>query len=110
MIIVDNKDIQNMIYFPKNIYNGGNNVYGIELRDRGTNVTYSFDGVVDNMLVPFGFYTFNLDFSSIPSGEYEYRIYNGLTVLGTGLIRLNGISDETEYYDEKRTYVTYDGK
>lgn len=110
MIIVNEKDTQKMVYFPKNIYTGGNGVYGIELRDRGSNVTYSFDGVADNMLVPFGFYTFYLDFSSIPSGEYEYRIYNGLTVLGTGLIRLNGLSDGPEFYDEKRTYVTYDGK
>lgn len=110
MIIVGNKDIENMVYFPKNIYTGGNGVYGIELRDRGSNITYSFNGVTDNMLVPFGFYTFKLNFRSVPSGEYEYRIYNGLTVLGTGLIRLVGLSGEPRCYEEKRTYVTYDGK
>jgi hypothetical protein len=73
MIIVSDKNIQNSIYFPKNIYNESSDIYKLVLENRGTNEKYEFD-VEDTLEATYGFYTFNTDFSNLPNGEYEYTI------------------------------------
>lgn len=79
MIIVQNKNIQNSVYFPKNIYtNNDTGTYYLNLIERGSNQSYVFSALEDSHLVTYGFYTFLLDFSSVPEGEYEYTVSYGL--------------------------------
>lgn len=109
MIIVSDKNTENTVYFPQNIYTETNDVYTLVLNDRGSNRKYTFDGLEDEHLILFGFYSFFIDFSSVPEGEYEYAIFNFKnSIVGTGLIRLNGLKDENVYYNNERTYIVYD--
>lgn len=109
MIIVRDKNIQNSVYFPQNIYTNSTGIYTLRLVERGSNKSYVFESLEDRHLVPFGFYTFFLDFSDVPEGEYEYSITdsNNCTV-GKGIIRLNQLEDRNEYYTEKTEYVVYE--
>ena len=76
MIIISNKDIENSVYFPRNLYTETNDVYTVVLNDRATNNKYTFNNLDDKHLVQFGFYTFFVDFSELPEGEYEYKLYS----------------------------------
>lgn len=108
MIIVSNKNIENSVYFPQNIYTDNNDTYVIVLRNRGTNQTYSFT-CEDKHLVPYDFYTFFIDFSELPEDEYEYTITDSNNkVVGTGLIRLNELEPNNTYYEKNTEYIAYD--
>ena len=109
MIIVSNKNIENSVYFPQNIYTDNNDIYKLILVDRGTNIQYTFENLDDKHLVQFDFYTFFIDFSNLPEGEYEYTIFdsNEKTV-SKGLIRLNELEQENITYNDNRTYIAYD--
>lgn len=76
MIIISDKSVQNLVYFPKNIYNDQEPTH-LTLTDRATNNVYNF-GVTDERRSSYGFYSFTLDFSNIPEGEYEYAVKYGL--------------------------------
>lgn len=109
MIVISDKNAINTVYFPQNIYTENDGTYTLEILDRATNRRYTYEQIEDRRLVPYGFYTFLLEFVKIPEGEYEYTIAdsNGETV-GKGLIRLNELVDENIYYNNERTYVAYD--
>jgi hypothetical protein len=109
MIIVSNKNIENSVYFPQNIYTDNTDMYKLILFDRGTNNQYTFENLDDKHLVQFDFYTFFINFSKLPEGEYEYTIFdsNEKTV-GKGLIRLNMLEQEDIIYNDNRTYIAYD--
>lgn len=109
MIIVSNKNIENSVYFPQNIYTDNTDIYKLILIDRGTNKQYTFENLDDKHLVQFDFYTFFINFSNLPEGEYEYTIFdsNNKTV-GKGLIRLNELEQENIIYNDNRTYIAYD--
>ena len=110
MIIVEDKNIQNTIYFPRNYYLSGNpDMYKLVLNDRGTNKKYEFE-VSDLFEATYDFYTFNPDFSDLPNGEYEYTVGYEESIVATGLIRLNSLDINKIYneYNEPRTYIAYD--
>lgn len=108
MVIIRDKNKENILYLPKNL-NKNESFYSLVLVDRATNKEYLFDNIEDLFLVKFDYYTFKLNFSEIPSGEYEYCITSNHTIFGNGLIRLNEItrSNPTNYNDN-RTYIVYD--
>lgn len=111
MIIISNKNIENSVYFPRNVYTPNTDVYTLILNDRGTNRKYTFGNLEDKHLVQFGFYTFSLDLNELPQGEYEYSIIDSNEkVVGTGLIRLNELESNNVYYNNERTYIAYDGQ
>ena len=70
MIIISNKNIENSVYFPQNIYTNNNDIYTVVLNDRGTNNKYTFSGLDDKHLVQFSFYTFLINFSSFDSSSF----------------------------------------
>lgn len=109
MIIISDKNIENSVYFPQNIYTNNNDIYTVVLNDRGTNVKYHFGGLEDKHLVSFSFYTFFINFSNVPEGEYEYTITDSNNnKVGTGIIRLNELEQENIIYNDNRTYIAYD--
>lgn len=108
MIIVDYKNIENCIYFPKNLYKSDSSSYDLILKNRGTNNTYEFKDLEDEKIIPYDYYTFILNFKDLPGDEYEYTIYSGDYKCGCGMIRLNDKDLENIYYDKNREYITYD--
>lgn len=109
MIIVVNKNIENSVYFPQNIYTDNTDIYKLVLKDRGTNKTYEFENLDDKHLVQYDYYSFFLNFSNLPENEYEYTIYDSNDkVVGTGIIRLNQLEQENTYYNKNNEYITYD--
>lgn len=109
MIIVSNKNMENSVYFPQNIYTKNTDIYTIILNDRGTNKKYTFSGLEDIHLVSMSFYTFFINFTDVPEGEYEYSIFDSNNdVVGTGLIRLNELEQTNTVYNNNRTYIAYD--
>lgn len=110
MIIVKDKNEENPVYFPQNLYTNSD-YYDLKLCDRGTNKEYDFENLEDKHLVTYGFYTFYLDFSSCPQGEYEYLISDSHNdTVGTGLIRLNSLEPDNVCYEAKFTYDTINGQ
>lgn len=109
MIIVSDKNIENSVYFPQNIYTNNNDIYKLLLNDRGTNKKYEFEHLEDKHLVQYDFYSFLLNFSNLPEGEYEYTIYDSNEkVVGSGLIRLNALEQENTYYNKNNEFIAYD--
>lgn len=111
MIIVSDKDTENTIYFPRNLYTETNDIYTVVLNDRASNRKYTFGNLDDKHLGDFDFYTFAIDFQSVPEGEYEYTVYdNNDKIVGTGVIRLNELESNNIYYNNDTTYTVYDGQ
>lgn len=109
MIIIKNKNIENSVYIPQNIYTSNNDIYTLMLFDRGTNKEYIFSGLIDRHLINISFYTFFINFSNVPKGEYEYSIIDSNEdIVSTGLIRLNELESDISVYDDSRTYIAYD--
>lgn len=109
MIIVSDKNIENSVYFPKNIYTSNTGIYKLVLNDRGTNKQYEFENLDDKHLVQYDFYSFLLDFSTLPEGEYEYTIFDSNNdVVGKGLIRLNELIQDNIYYNKNNEFIAYD--
>ena len=109
MIIVSNKNIENSVYFPQNIYTYNNDTYKLVLNDRGTNKQYEFENLDDKHLVQYDFYSFFLNFSNLPEGEYEYTIYDSNNdIVGKGIIRLNELEQENIYYNKNNEFIAYD--
>ena len=109
MIIISNKNMENSVYFPQNIYTSNTDIYTVVLNDRGTNVKYTFSGLDDKHLVQFSFYTFFINFTNVPEGEYEYSIIDSNDdIVATGLIRLNELEQDNVVYNDNRTYIAYD--
>lgn len=75
MIIISDKSEEKTVYFPKNLYNSTEDLYILKLTDRGTNREYTFE-LADTLEASYGFYSFKVDFSQIPDGEYEYVVNN----------------------------------
>lgn len=109
MIIVSDKNIENSVYFPQNIYTDNTDIYKLVLNDRGTNKQYEFENLDDKHLVQYDFYSFLLDFSNLPEGEYEYTIFDSNNdVVSKGLIRLNELIQDNIYYNKNNEFITYD--
>jgi len=108
MIIIPTKTTENMVYFPRNIYNLGGEDYKLVLVDRGTNVEYDFD-VIDLHQANYGYYSFVLDLSKLPNDEYEYTIYTSDNDrVSKGIIRLGDLIQNHIVYDKDNQYIIYD--
>lgn len=110
MIIVKDKNKQNLINLPQTRPNSYSEKFRLELIDRATNVHYIFFGLEDLRSFTYGFYTFNVDFSTVPQGEYEYKLYDSgrTSIFQFGIIRLNELEPDFIAHDINRTYVVYD--
>ena len=101
--------MENSVYFPQNIYTQNTDIYSIILFDRGTNKKYSFNDLEDRHLVPMSFYTFFINFTNVPSGEYEYSILDSnAKIVGNGIIRLGELERKDVEYNDSRFYIAYD--
>lgn len=85
MIIVADKNTEKTIYFPKNLYKENKIIttdfdYTLILVNRGTNKQYKFN-LNDEGIASYGFYSFNLNFSELPNGEYEYTIISNNEII-----------------------------
>lgn len=109
MVIVSDKNIENSVYFPQNICTDNTDVYKLVLNDRGTNKEYVFDNLDDKHLVQYDFYSFSLNFSKLPEGEYEYTIFDSNNdIVGKGIIRLNELEQDNIYYNKNNEFIAYD--
>lgn len=109
MIIISNKNIENSVYFPQNIYTNNNDIFKIVFVDRGTNKEYVFENLDDKHLVQYDYYTFFINFTSMPKGEYEYTIFDSNDkIVGKGLIRLNELKQDNIYYNKNNEFIVYD--
>lgn len=100
MVIIPDKDKESLVYISQNIYQPAGE-YDIVLRDRATNDDYEFH-CADENVVQNSFYTFRMDFSDVPVGEYEYEVKDSENwTVSKGIIRLNRLeNDVIEYYAE----------
>lgn len=127
MVIVDDKNIENTVFFPKNLLKSYE-IYQLVLNDRGSNKKYFFSELEDTLEGGSFQYTFELDLSDIDNGEYEYELWSMkyedvITPVGPHLgakgmyIDTNGESKEgepnnviivfeTPYNPEYKYYVT----
>ena len=109
MIIISNKNMENSVYFPQNIYTSNNDIYTLFLNNRGTNKEYIFKELDDKHLVAYEYYTFFVNFSELPADEYEYKILDSNDkIVGTGIIRLNELEMTNTYYNKNNDYIVYD--
>lgn len=119
MIIVSNKNIKSIVYFPQNIYTKNNDIYKLVLFDRGTNKKYEYPNLEDKHLVQYDYYTFEIRFCyppseevknwPLPDGEYEYTIFDSNNdIVGKGLIRLNELKQDNIYYNKNNEFIAYD--
>lgn len=108
MVIINNKNIDSVVYLPKNL-NENNGNYKLVLIDRGTNKEYEFENLYNSHIVQFDFYTFTINFSSLPKGEYEYVLFDDDdTIVSRGLIKLKELKQDNSIYNDNRTYIAYD--
>ena len=101
MVQVDNKNVENRVYFPKNSDISDKNLI-LGLHSELTQNTYEIE--VEDISTKKKFYIFNVDFSDIDAGEYDYSIGLSGDVKDTGLIRIGSIEyytpDVVSYYNE----------
>lgn len=99
IIIPDNIGVK-QVEIPCNLAKNGPS-YEISFRHTTNKKTYTFR-VVDQDPDNHTFYKFEIDFTNMPKGEYEYFIYTE-----SGLLR---ISNELEVKDYKKkiNYISYD--
>lgn len=99
VIIQDNIGVK-QVEIPCNLAKNGPS-YEISFRHTTNKKTYSFR-VVDHNPDNYIFYSFEIDFTGMPKGEYEYFIGTE-----TGLFRI-GDEIEIKDYKQKITYKSYD--
>ena len=120
MIIVADKNRENVVYFEKNCYkyidgqfiirDVDTSRWVIRLTDRATNKSYEFNKD-DSFFASYGFYSFLLDFTDLPQGEYEYKVITDndeKNIVAKGLIRLNELEPDFIANEINREYVIYD--
>lgn len=100
---IKEKSSQKLIYFPKNL-NSSLSSHQILLKSELTNKEYLFselldkDGLVD-------YYSFILDITNIPDGEYKYYIDDndacGLIIIG------EPSSSSTSYSEHNNKFIVY---
>lgn len=76
MIQISDKFSLKTVYFPQNLPLS-TEYYTLDLIDKVTNKIIRFSGIEDMLLTDY-YYTFNMDFSTIQEGEYEYILYASL--------------------------------
>lgn len=101
MIFIDDKTSELSIKFPKNNYKFLTG-YTLELVSQATNQVYVFTGLTDASGMT-DYYTFNIDFSEVDNGEYEYKIG-----CDRGLIQIGNLAQGyTSYNNADKTFIEY---
>lgn len=109
MIIIEDKNMENMVYFPKNLYRcKESDSYNLTLNNRATNQIYTFDTLVDQKKLAYDYYSFIITFRNVPNGEYEYKIGFDDKIVASGIIKVKTKDDNVIYYDKNREYIAYD--
>lgn len=103
MIIIDEKDGVQTVYFNKNIYKFVSDDYVLVLSNRGSNKEYVFN-VTDTHMITQQYYTFDIDFSDVQNDEYEYTLTDAdNNIVVTGLIRIGELTYRSNIYVDKNT-------
>ena len=85
MIQIQDKNVENQVYFPKSTNIDGDLV--LRLHSELTQKDYTFDVV--NMSKTSNYYKFNINFKSVENGEYTYFIND----TDSGLIRIGNVDE-----------------
>ena len=85
MIQIQDKNVENQVYFPKSTNIEGDLV--LKLHSELTQKDYTFDVV--NMSKTSNYYKFNVNFKSVENGEYTYFIND----TDSGLIRIGNVDE-----------------
>ena len=85
MIQIQDKNVENQVYFPKSTNITGDLV--LKLHSELTQKDYTFDVV--NMSKTSNYYKFNVNFKSVENGEYTYFIND----TDSGLIRIGNVDE-----------------
>lgn len=85
MIQIQDKNVENQVYFPKNTNIDGDLV--LRLHSELTQKDYTFDVVNESKTS--NYYKFNVNFKSVENGEYTYFIND----TDSGLIRIGNVDE-----------------
>lgn len=107
MVIVKQVSSGVTVYFPRNTVNNGEN-YDLTLHSEVQNENYTFSGLTD-LSTNANFYSFTLDLSSVPEGEYEFQVSVGADVESTGLLRVGEIKIPNTVYNQNEQIIEYNG-
>lgn len=99
MLFIDDKKVENLVKIPKNNYNFLEE-YVLRLKSQATNKEYSFE--VEDLSGLTDYYVFNLDFSTVQDGEYEYSVSTD-----KGLIQIGPRTSSLSAYTINNTYKQY---
>lgn len=102
MVIVLEKIGKNVCFFPKNTGKSFMSMW-LEIDDNGT--MRSID-VEDEMCYKH-WYTFILDLSRYPDGEYKYTLYGDGEVIGYGLLQIGNYVIEKKEYKQTHKIKEY---
>lgn len=92
MIEIDDKAIQQYVYFPKNS-NVEADSFDLVLNSQVTQLDYEFTGLTDESRTK-NYYKFYLDASQMNDGEYNYSIKANGEVVATGIIKIGEVGDD----------------
>lgn len=110
MVIVRDKNKKSVIFFEKNINTSISDIYDLIIINRGSNKKYEYNKT-DLHRTPYRFYSFELEFSDVQSGEYEYFIYDTeKNMVSSGVMRIGELEKSKEYYNKKINYEFYENK
>lgn len=102
MIRIEDKRTINVTFFPKNRTDF--NATLLKLRSEVTLEEYEF--AVEDISGYRDYFTFAVDFSNVPDGEYIYEITDG-TIKNCGLIRFGALGTSDTEYKPSRTNIQY---
>lgn len=108
MIIIEEKTVENITFFPKNVETYDKIEYRVTLYNDMTNQLYEFT-VFDEDFLP-DFYTFRIDYANCVDNEYEYTIYRPENeIIGRGMMRIGKLrkDEDTVVYNDEKTYKEY---
>lgn len=98
MIFIDKE--QKLIMIPKHVNIAGE--LNLTLRHNLTNTEYVFNDLPNNDTSSL-FWTFTIDFSNLPTGEYNYYL-NGVE---TGLLQISQSTTSPISYTTEKTIIQY---
>lgn len=91
--------VENTIKIPKNNYNFLES-YTLSLKSQATNKRYSFE--VEDISGLTDYYTFQVDFSNVQDGEYEYSVSTD-----RGLVQIGLRTASVSAYTVNKAYKEY---
>ena len=100
MIEIDDKAIQQYVYFPQNS-NVEADSYSLVLHSELTQLDIEFNGLTDESKSK-NYFKFLIDASQVDDGEFNYSIKANGNIVATGLIKIGKVTDdipETHEYD-----------